>query len=70
MEYRLPISTQLTSLEIFWDIGYDLFRDRDTMKAQFVNTDILDANSALAALHGKIDVVHVALVLHLFGWAK
>ena len=57
-------------VEDFWEVGYDLFRDRDTMNAHFVKVDILDANSALAALHGNFDVVHVALVLHLFGWAK
>lgn len=54
----------------FWDLGYDLFRDRDTMKAEFTKADILDTYSALEALHGKIDVVYVGSVLHLFGWAK
>lgn len=37
----------------FWDLGYDLFRDRDTMKAEFIKADILDTYSALEALHGK-----------------
>lgn len=54
----------------FWEIGYDLFRDRDSMNAHFIKADILDADSALQALHGKIDVVYVGSVLHLFGWAK
>ena len=54
----------------FWEIGYDLFRDRDSIKAQFLQADILDADSALKALHGKMDVVYVGSVLHLFGWAK
>jgi hypothetical protein len=25
-----------------WELGYDLFRDRETMKAQFSQVDILD----------------------------
>lgn len=54
----------------FWEIGYDLFRDRGSMKARFIKADILDTNSALRAWHGKIDVVYAGSVLHLFGWAK
>ena len=54
----------------FWEIGYDLFRDRGSMKARFMQADVLDANSALKALHGAIDVVYAGSVLHLFGWAK
>ena len=54
----------------FWEIGYDLFRDRDTMKAHFMQADILDPHSALTALHGKIDILYVGSVLHLFIWAK
>ena len=57
-------------IEDFWEIGYDLFRDRDSMKANFLKADILDANSALKDLHGKIDVVYAGSVFHLFGWAN
>ncbi|MCJ1461383.1 hypothetical protein MMC28_011765 [Mycoblastus sanguinarius] len=57
-------------VEDFWEIGYDLFRDRDSMAARFVKADILDANSALKALHGKIDVMYAGSVLHLFNRAK
>ena len=54
----------------FWEIGYDLFRDRDSMKAQFIEADIVDAGSELNALHGKMDVVYLGSVLHLFDWAR
>ena len=54
----------------FWEIGYDLFRDRDTMKARFLKADVLEAESALDSLEGKIDVVYAGSVLHLFGWKK
>lgn len=54
----------------FWDIGYDLFRDRRTIQAQFIEADILRGDSALDSLDGKIDVVYIGSVLHLFGWEK
>ena len=57
-------------IQDFWDIGYDLFQDRSAMKAHFVKADILDSDSALKALHGKLDVIYIASVLHLFGWQK
>ena len=54
----------------FWEIGYDLFRDRGSIKAQFLQADIRDGESALNSLHGRMDVVYVGSVLHLFDWAK
>ena len=52
----------------FWEIGFDLFQDRASMKAQFVQADILDQGSTLGQLEGKIDVIYLGSVLHLFGW--
>ena len=52
----------------FWNIRYDLFRDRETMKAQFVQADLLEPTSALDVLDGKVDVVYLGSLLHLFGW--
>lgn len=54
----------------FWDIGYDLFGDRSTLKANFVRVDILDAGSALNLVDDVTDVVYAESVLHLFGWQK
>jgi ubiquinone/menaquinone biosynthesis C-methylase UbiE len=51
-----------------WEIGYDLYRDRDTMKAQFIQADILDENSRLNDLTRKIDVFIICQLLHLFSW--
>lgn len=51
-----------------WELGYELFRDRETMKAQFIRADILDENSRLNELTGKIDVFIICQVLHLFSW--
>ncbi|KAI0892620.1 hypothetical protein F4806DRAFT_478652 [Annulohypoxylon nitens] len=53
----------------FIDLGYDLFRDRETLKAQLVQGSALDftEDSPLAKLAGKIDFIHLGLILHVFG---
>lgn len=48
------------------DIGYDLFLDGSTLKTTFVAADVLDANSDLKQLDGKVDIVHAASFFHLF----
>ncbi|KAJ5632388.1 hypothetical protein N7490_008727 [Penicillium lividum] len=53
----------------FFDIGYDLFQDRETLKSTFIASDIFDDNSALVEdLRGKIDIVNAASLFHLFSW--
>ncbi len=53
----------------FVDLGYELFRDRDSFAARFVTGDILDpGDPGLASLDGKFDIVHAASFFHLFGW--
>ncbi|KAL8797002.1 MAG: hypothetical protein Q9195_000773 [Heterodermia aff. obscurata] len=54
----------------FWDIGFDLFQDHASMKARFVQADLLDEWSALRQLEGIIEIVYVGSVLHLFGWER
>lgn len=53
----------------FIDLGYELFRDRDTFRGRFVAGDMLDpADTALTAIDGKVDLVHAASFFHLFSW--
>jgi SAM-dependent methyltransferase len=52
----------------FWDIGYDLFQDRSTLKTKFIEADIFEAESGLKELDGKLDIVHAASFFHLFDW--
>ena len=54
----------------FWEISYDLFQDRNKMKAQFFQADAFDANSPLEALKGQIDIVLATQFFHLFDWNK
>ena len=65
--------SQLVGIELraeFIDLGYDLFIDRDTYQGRFVAGDIFEdtPGSAMKSLNGTIDIVHIALFLHLFGW--
>jgi SAM-dependent methyltransferase len=52
----------------FWDIGYDLFLDRSTLKTKFIEADIFDVDSGLKELDGKLNLVHAASFFHLFDW--
>jgi hypothetical protein len=66
-------ASQLHGAELeapFIEMGYELFRDRETFKAQFMVADIFDmsADRPLSELEGKMDIVHVGLFLHLFDW--
>jgi len=55
----------------FYDIGYDLFADRSTLKAQFFQGDIFDDNSSLVKnLTGKVNIVNAASFFHLFSWEQ
>lgn len=55
----------------FVGLGFELFRDRATMGQQFMIADVLDATrgakgAALEELEGKLDVVQLGMILHLF----
>ncbi|KAJ5142905.1 uncharacterized protein N7515_001692 [Penicillium bovifimosum] len=53
----------------FYDIGYDLFNDHNTLKAQFIVADIFDDNSNLVKkLTDKVDIINAASFFHLFNW--
>ena len=51
-----------------WDVGYDLFRDRDRFSAHFLEADVLFPNSTLTALRGKVDILYITHVLHQWDW--
>ena len=53
----------------FWDIGFDLYQDKDRFKAQFMCADIFDEISELNHLRGSIDIVYMGSVLHLWDWS-
>lgn len=51
-----------------WGIGYDMFRDKESFKATFVQNDLLSDDGALWKLDEKFDVMLTSQVLHLFSW--
>lgn len=63
-------TTNMYAIDIgseFWDLGFDLFRDRSKMKATFIRGDIFDSTSSrLQQLDGKMDIILACQFLHLF----
>lgn len=49
----------------FHTLGYELFRDQSTLKAQFISQSIFD-KTFLPEWHGKIDIIYMGAFLHLF----
>jgi hypothetical protein len=56
----------------FIEMGYELFRDRESFKAHFMVADIFDVSEErpLKELEGKMDIMHAGLFLHLFNWEE
>jgi SAM-dependent methyltransferase len=54
----------------FFELGYELFKDRETLKSSFIAADIFDTKSELKSLYGTIGVLYAGSFLHLFGWEK
>lgn len=67
-------SENLAGIELeagFVDLGYQLFRDRDTLRSKFYVGTILDDDwTVLKELEGQFDVVQLGMILHLFTWEE
>lgn len=69
-------SSQLCDIELnqrLIDLGYELFRDRETFKANISAGDILaplESQPHLTNLKGKADMLQVSMVLHMFDWSQ
>jgi len=62
-------STNLYGAELkpeFMSLSYELFLDKDTFGAHFIQADIFDSEGALKELDGKMDIVQIGLFLHLW----
>ncbi|OJJ07624.1 hypothetical protein ASPVEDRAFT_155429 [Aspergillus versicolor CBS 583.65] len=51
----------------FHNLGYELFRDKETLKARLYSQSIFD-KEFLPEWQGKIDIVHMGAFLHLFSY--
>ncbi|OAA74900.1 hypothetical protein LEL_06888 [Akanthomyces lecanii RCEF 1005] len=67
-----PSSLHGTDLDLdFASLGYALFRDRDRLPpSSFIAADILDPESALSQLVGKVDIIGASLFFHLFDYEQ
>ncbi|KAH8713936.1 PAN2-PAN3 deadenylation complex catalytic subunit PAN2 [Beauveria bassiana] len=55
----------------FISLGYDLFRDKDTLGATFVSGDLLDPDDErLDMLAGRFTIVHADSFFHLMSWTE
>ena len=65
-----PSSNALYGLDIepaFFDLGHDLFRDRDRMHATFITADLTDPFvTAIEPFTSKIDIISAIGFFHLF----
>ena len=53
--------------EDFFEVGYNLFRDRDTFRATFLAADLFaSGDTPFSRLRGSMDVVWAGNFLHLF----
>ncbi|KAG5950027.1 hypothetical protein E4U53_005542 [Claviceps sorghi] len=66
--------SQLFGIDVqarFLDIGYDLFRDRDSIGATFVVGNMLDPeDTRLDVLLGKVTIIYASCFFHLFNWTQ
>jgi 2-polyprenyl-3-methyl-5-hydroxy-6-metoxy-1,4-benzoquinol methylase len=51
----------------FIDLGYKLFKDRDSLRAKFLIADIFDPASPLQHLQGEVDIIYAGSFFHLWG---
>lgn len=53
-----------------WEVGYDLFRDRDKFDAQFAEADLMaiESSDKLTALKGRVSIIYICQVLHQWDW--
>ncbi|KAJ5578640.1 uncharacterized protein N7459_007604 [Penicillium hispanicum] len=66
--YDGALSENLIGVDLhagFHELGYELFRDRETLKARFQAQSIFD-DDFLPELQGQIDIVYMGAFLHLF----
>ncbi|CZR68669.1 uncharacterized protein PAC_18568 [Phialocephala subalpina] len=51
------------------DVGYDMFEDRQTFQAHFIEADILHPSQDLTALNSTVDAIYISKVFHQWDWA-
>lgn len=52
-----------------WDLGHSLYRDKESFRVKFIQTDLLNPSAELLSLAGKISVIGATHLLHNWNWA-
>lgn len=54
----------------FWELGFELFRDRDRLPNELFlyPANLFDNDSGLNRIRGKISIIHMNAVFHLFNY--
>ena len=55
-------------LSDFIELGYELFCDRDKLKATFIPSDVFDLETPLNQLEGQMGIVYAGSFFHLFDY--
>ena len=50
----------------FFSVGYELFRDKDSLQTTFIQADVFDDASPLTKLARQIGIIYVGDLFHLF----
>jgi hypothetical protein len=53
-----------------WEVGYELYHDKDRFVAHFIEADVLSSEEdpALRALLGRVDIISISALLHQWPW--
>ncbi|ORY08597.1 hypothetical protein BCR34DRAFT_603456 [Clohesyomyces aquaticus] len=57
-----------TDVVRFWDLGSEMFNDKERFNCRFVQADMMDAQGPLQEFNHSVDIVHVSKVLHQWDW--
>ena len=58
-----------------WEVGFELFRDREKFHARFIEADLMTSSTdaapaELKSLRGKTGIIHISAVLHQWDWDR
>ncbi|PYH98635.1 hypothetical protein BO71DRAFT_344434 [Aspergillus ellipticus CBS 707.79] len=64
--------TSIIAIDVvnFWDLGYEMFQDRNKFQCQFHQADLMDPNGALHNFKHAVDIVHISKVLHQWNFER
>ncbi|KAK0648680.1 methyltransferase domain-containing protein [Cercophora newfieldiana] len=54
----------------FLDLGFELFRDKDHLKAKFLQGSVTEDGGLWDELYGKFDIVHLGMFLHMWTYEE